>query len=67
MYMPRLAREAVEHRLGSAEFAAAPRERAFAGARWRVLARLGRWLVDAWAAVHGGGRVFGRSALQVRE
>jgi hypothetical protein len=66
MYMPKLTRGAAEHRLGAADFAAARRERAVAGAGRRILARLGCWIAAARRAVRGAG-VPGRRALQMDE
>jgi len=42
MYLPRIACDAVEHRLAQADFAAAGRERAVVDAGLGLLARLGK-------------------------
>jgi hypothetical protein len=44
VYMPKLVRDAAEHRLGAADFAVSRRERAAADSGLRLLIRLARWL-----------------------
>jgi hypothetical protein len=62
IYMPKLARDAAEHRLGAADLAAARRERAIVRAAWLSLARLWRGLAQAQASVGGSARAWAKRA-----
>jgi len=42
MYLPQMARDAAEHRIGAADFAAAERERRMVGMGLALLGRIGR-------------------------